>query len=74
MDHERIIINLSINQSVSDILSQVATVEVAASPDEETMLGLLENTIGIVARSEGKITKKELQFMGSRLANLARCR
>ena len=58
MTQARIVINLPINQSVSDILSRAATVQVAPSPDEQTMLGLLENTIGIVARSEGKITRK----------------
>ena len=71
MANERFIINLSINQIVTDILSQVATVEVASSPDEETMLGLLENTVGIVARSEGKITKKIIEA-GSSLRVIGR--
>ena len=58
MPSERIVSTAPIDQIAIDILQQVAPVEISASPDESTMLTLLEGTIGLVARgTEGSITR-----------------
>ena len=58
MTDKRIAMTLPINQSAIDMLRTVARVDIASSPDEDTMMGLLENTIGLVARGEGKVTER----------------
>jgi len=54
----RIVLTAPINPSAVDLLAEVAPVEVAASPDEQTMLTLLDGTIGLVARGEGVVTRR----------------
>ena len=62
MTSERIVSTAPIDQIAIDILEQVAPVEISASPDESTMLTLLEGTIGLVARgTEGSITRKIIE-------------
>ena len=62
MPSERIVSTAPIDQIAIDILEQVAPVEISASPDESTMLTLLEGTIGLVARgTEGSITRKIIE-------------
>ena len=62
MPSERIVSTAPIDQIAIDILQQVAPVEISASPDESTMLTLLEGTIGLVARgTEGSITRKIIE-------------
>lgn len=61
MQNPRIVLTAPVNQSAVDMLGQVAVVELSSSPDEETMMGLLENTIGLVARGEGRVTRKMIE-------------
>ena len=62
MPSERIVSTAPIDRIAIDILQQVAPVEISASPDESTMLTLLEGTIGLVARgTEGSITRKIIE-------------
>ena len=62
MPSERIVSTAPIDRIAIDILEQVAPVEISASPDESTMLTLLEGTIGLVARgTEGSITRKIIE-------------
>ena len=65
MKDKRIVLSGPINQSAIDLLSQVATVQIAPASDEETMLGLLENTIGLVARGEGRVTGRMINACDS---------
>ena len=44
----------SIGPEATDVLERLVPLEVASSPDEETMMSLLDDTIGIVCRGEGK--------------------
>ena len=57
MAGKRIVSTAPIDRTAVDILENIAPVEIASSPDEQTMLGLLEETIGIVCRGEGKVTR-----------------
>jgi phosphoglycerate dehydrogenase-like enzyme len=62
MQPERIVSIAPIDRIAIDILEQVAPVEISASPDEPTVLTLLEGTIGLVARgTEGGITRKIME-------------
>ncbi len=62
MKPERIVSTAPIDQIAIDILQQAAPVEISPSPDEATLLTLLEGTIGLVARgTEGSITQKIIQ-------------
>ena len=56
MAHDRIVLTAPINPSAVELLAEVAPVEVAAAPDEATMMTLLAGTIGLVARGEGVVT------------------
>ena len=58
MQSGRIVLTAPINPSAVDLLGQVAAVELSPSPDEQTLLGLLENTVGLVARGEGRVSRK----------------
>jgi D-3-phosphoglycerate dehydrogenase len=53
---QRIVSTAPIDRTAIDILEKICPVEIAPSADEQTMLGLLRNTIGLVCRGEGKIT------------------
>ncbi len=58
----RIVSTAPIDQIAIDILQQAAPVEISPSPDEATMLTLLEGTVGLVARgTEGSITQKIIE-------------
>ncbi len=56
MSQRRIVATAPIDEIAVAILEAVAPVEVAPSPDEEAMMGLLEGTVGLVVRGEGKAT------------------
>jgi len=55
-NHVRIVATAPIDKVAVDILEQFAPVVISVSPDEATMLGMLENTVGIVCRGEGRVT------------------
>ena len=55
---ERFVATAPIFEGAIARLETVAPVEISPSTDEETMLGLLDNTIGIVCRGEGKVTAR----------------
>ena len=62
MQPERIVSIAPIDRIAIDILQQVAPVEISPSPDEPTVLALLEGTIGLVARgTEGGISRKIIE-------------
>ena len=63
MKDRRIVLSGPINRSAIELLSQVATVQVAPASDEETMLGLLENTIVLVALGEGRVTGRMINVL-----------
>ena len=58
---KRILSTAPITPESIQILEQVAPVETAPSPDEETLMGHLENTVGIVCRGEGVITARMVE-------------
>jgi D-3-phosphoglycerate dehydrogenase len=58
MSHQRIVSTAPIDQVAISILAKVAPCEIAPSSDEKTMLGLLQDTIGIVCRGEGQVTSR----------------
>ncbi len=51
----------SIGPEATDVLERLVPLEVASSPDEETMMSLLDDTIGIVCRGEGKVTARMIE-------------
>ena len=53
---QRIVATAPIDAIAIEILKQVAPVEIAPSTDEDTMMGLLEGTIALVCRGEGRVT------------------
>lgn len=53
----RIVSTAPIDRTAIDILERVAPVEIAPSPDEQTLLRMLGGTIGLVCRGEGKVTR-----------------
>lgn len=62
MAHQRILSAAPIGRTPIDILEQVAPVEISPSIDEDTLLGLLDNTIAIVARGvEAKINARIIE-------------
>ena len=58
---KRILSTAPITPESIKILEQVAPVETAATPDEDTLMGLLENTIGIVCRGEGVVSARMIE-------------
>jgi len=58
---KRILSTAPITPESIQILEQVAPVETAATPDEDTLMGLLENTIGIVCRGEGVVSARMIE-------------
>ena len=61
MARSRIVSTAPIDQVAIDILGQVAQVEVAASPDETTVLNMMDGAVGIVCRGEGKVTARMIE-------------
>ncbi|MCH2693992.1 MAG: NAD(P)-binding domain-containing protein [Acidobacteriia bacterium] len=62
MNDQRIVSTAPIDKIAIDILEKVAPVEVSPSSDEATLLTLLDNTVGIVARgTEGSITQRIIE-------------
>lgn len=57
----RIVATAPIDPVAINILEEVAPVEISPAPDEETLLGLLEDTIGIVCRGEGVVTRRMIE-------------
>lgn len=58
MVHKRILATTPIGSVATDILEKSAPVEISPSPDEETLLGRMEGTVGLVCRGEGKATSR----------------
>lgn len=54
----RIVSTAPIDTTAIEILEKIAPVQTASSPDEQTVMGLLEGTIGLVCRGEGKVTSR----------------
>ncbi len=52
----RIVATAPIDQCAVEILERVAPVEIAPAPDEGVVTGMLDGTIAIVCRGEGKVT------------------
>jgi D-3-phosphoglycerate dehydrogenase / 2-oxoglutarate reductase len=61
MARSRIISTAPIDQIAIDILGQVAEVEIAASPDEKTVLDMVDGAVGIVCRGEGRVTARLIE-------------
>ena len=61
MANQRIILTNPIEEAAADMLSNVAEVHLSPSPDEETMIGLLESTVGIVARGDGFVNRRMIE-------------
>ncbi len=61
MSARRIVATAPIDQIAIDILEEAAPVQISPATDEETMMGLLEGTIGIVVRGEGKATARMIE-------------
>lgn len=57
----RIVATSPIGETAIEILEQVARFEVSATPDEETLMGLLEGTIGLVSRGSGRVTARMIE-------------
>ncbi len=58
---KRILSTAPITDESIQILEQVAPVVTASSPDEDTLMGYLENTVGIVCRGEGVVTARMIE-------------
>jgi len=58
---KRILSTAPITDESIQILEQVAPVITAPSPDEDTLMGYLENTVGIVCRGEGVVTARMIE-------------
>ena len=71
MAAERFVSTAPIGSIAIEILQQVAPVEISPTTDEQTMMGLLEGTIGIVCRGEGKVTRRMVNA-GHQLAVIGR--
>lgn len=56
MANPRIITTAPIDRTAIDILEQVAPVEVAPSPEESVVAGMLQHAIALVCRGESKVT------------------
>ncbi len=61
MAHKRIVTTAPIDRIAIDILEEAAPFETALSPDEETLMGLMEGTVGLVVRGEGKATARMIE-------------
>ena len=53
---QRIVSTAPIDRTAIEILERIAPVQIADSPDEQTLMSLLEGTIGLVCRGEGKVS------------------
>ena len=58
MAYQRIVSTAPIGKTAVEILERVAPVQTAPATDEGTLMGLLENTIALVARGEGRVTNR----------------
>ena len=56
MTEKRIVATSPIGDTAIEILEQVARFEVSPGPEEHTLMGLLEGTIGLVSRGSGRVT------------------
>ena len=61
MAEHRFVSTAPIDRIAIDILQQIAPVETAADPQEQTLLNLLDGTIGLVVRGEGKATGRIIE-------------
>jgi len=57
----RIVATAPVDDIVVEILSEFGHVEIAPDVREETLLGMLEGTAGIVVRGEGRVSSKVIQ-------------
>ena len=60
MADKRIVTTAPIDRIAIDILEEMAPFETASTPTEETLMGLMPDTIGLVVRGEGKATARML--------------
>jgi D-3-phosphoglycerate dehydrogenase len=58
---ERIVSTAPISDVAIRILQEVAPVEIAAYHDEQTMLAMLDGTVAVVCRGEGKVTRRMIE-------------
>lgn len=58
---KRIVATAPITAAAIQIMEQIAPVETSPGPDEETMMGLMDNTVGIVCRGEGVVTGRMIE-------------
>ena len=58
---KRIVATAPITAEATRIMERVAPVETSPGPDEKTMMGFMENTIGIVCRGEGVVTARMIE-------------
>jgi len=61
MTKTRIVTTAPIDAVAIDILETVAPLETSPGSDEESMMKLLDGTIGIVCRGEGKVTERMIE-------------
>ena len=70
MGNKRIVATAPIEKIAIDILEQIVPVEISPNMDEETLLGMVEDTIAFVSRGMGAVTgrmiagAKELKVIG----------
>jgi D-3-phosphoglycerate dehydrogenase len=60
----RIVATAPISDEAVEILEKIVPVEISPAPDVETMMGLLDRTVGIVCRGEGKVPKQIIDAAG----------
>ncbi len=56
MSTKRIVATAPIDDTATDILQQIAPIETAPSPDEQTLMGFCEGTIAFISRGAGAVT------------------
>ena len=61
MSSSRIVCTASIDGAGVEILERVASVNVASGMDEQTLMRHLLNTVGIVCRGEGVVTRNMIE-------------
>lgn len=61
MGDQRIVATAPIGTTAIEILQQVAPVVTSPTPDEQTVLTLLDNAIGLVVRGEGRASRRTIE-------------
>jgi D-3-phosphoglycerate dehydrogenase len=65
LGQSRIVATAPISKLAVEILEQVAPVQIAPAPDEETVMGMLQGTIALVCRGEGQVTARMINACAS---------